>query len=87
MEFGGSADSSLNWTPRDLQPTQDDDQLQLALHQFPLDLAELILHALQRGGASDQEVELKVVADRHLVEEPSELGLQQREPLGQPLAP
>jgi hypothetical protein len=30
---------------------------------------------------------LKVVADRHLVEEPSELGLQQREPLGQPLAP
>jgi hypothetical protein len=45
----------------------------LTADEFLLDPAEIILEALQRGGTLDQKVELKVIADRHLVEQSTEL--------------
>jgi hypothetical protein len=42
---------------------------------------------LQVGCLGDQDLHPHVIADRHLVEQPAELGLHDREPLDQPIPP
>jgi hypothetical protein len=51
-----------------------------------LDVRKLGLDELHRGSPFDQQFHVDVVADRHLVEEPTELGLQQREAFGETFA-
>jgi hypothetical protein len=51
-----------------------------------LQLRQLGVDALEGGGLGDQDIHLHVIADRHLVEEPAELGLHEREAFRQPLA-
>ena len=50
-----------------------------------LQLRELGVQPLQRCRLGDQHIHLHVIADRHLIEQPAELGLLQRETLGQPV--
>lgn len=51
-----------------------------------LDVAQFRVDPLQRGSPLDQHFHAHVIADRHLVEEPAQLGLQQGEALGQAFA-
>jgi hypothetical protein len=51
-----------------------------------LELPELGVDALQLGCLRDQDVHPDVIADRHLVEQPAELGLHDREALDQSIS-
>jgi hypothetical protein len=56
----------------------------LAALEHPFESAELAIDALELGRLSHQDLDPKVVTDRHLIEQAAELGLHHREPLGQP---
>src|SRR3954470_11065781 len=61
-------------------------RLRARLREGLLDLAELDVDPLELRRLPRQDVELDVVADRHFVEDATEVGLHDRELLQQPVA-